>query len=84
MNIDLCPYKNIFGKENNGLHKKFRLFDIAFFDVIATILGAYTIHYYTKQNFYQVLAILFLLGIISHRLFCVRSTIDKFLFPDFE
>ena len=84
MNIDLCPYKHLIGKENTGLRKKFRLFDIGLIDTLSVIAGAYAIHYYSKQNFYQILAILFILGIISHRLFCVRSTIDKFLFPDFE
>jgi hypothetical protein len=84
MNIDLCPYKNIFGEENTGSHKKFRLFDIAFYDVIGTVLIAYAIHYYSKQNFYQILLILFLIGIILHRLFCVKTTVDKFLFPDYD
>jgi hypothetical protein len=84
MNIDLCPYKHLFGKENKGIHKRFRLFDIALVDVVVTILGAYAIHYYTKQNFYHILAIVFLIGIISHRLFCVKTGIDKILFPEFD
>jgi hypothetical protein len=84
MNINLCPYRYLIGKENTGLRKKFRLFDIAVIDTLTVIGGAYAIHYYSKENFYQILVILFLLGIIAHRLFCVKSTIDKFLFPDYD
>jgi len=76
----LCKYKDIFGKPNTGNHK-YRIFDIAIIDVISTILLAYIISFYTK-NFPLTLGILFIIGIIFHRLFCVRTTIDKILFPN--
>ena len=77
----LCKYKNIFGKEGQGVHS-YRFLNIAIVDVIATVIGAYIIHLYTKYKFINVLLFLFLLGIIAHRLFCVRTTIDKLLFKD--
>jgi hypothetical protein len=79
MEKSLCPYKYIFGKPNEGIHK-YRIFDIAIIDVIMTIIGAFGISKFFHLNFKFVLIILFLLGIISHRLFCVKTTIDKLLF----
>ena len=79
MNLSLCPYKNLFGKPSEGIHK-YRFFDIAFFDVIGTIVVSYFIAQYIKQDFKMVLTISILLAIILHRLFCVRTTIDKLLF----
>jgi hypothetical protein len=76
-----CKYKNIFGEVSKGIHS-YRLFNIAVVDVIATIIIAYIIYlYYPKYNFWLILGLLFLLGIICHRVFCVRTTIDKLLFP---
>jgi hypothetical protein len=77
----LCQYKNIFGKPNTGLHK-YRIFNIAIVDVILTIIFAYFIYLaLPKYNYFCILFFLFLLGIFFHRLFCVRTTIDKLLFP---
>jgi hypothetical protein len=76
-----CPYKNIFGAPNTGAHS-YRIFNLAIVDIIMTIIGAYIISYFSKFSFYYTLAILFITGIILHRLFCVRTTIDKLLFPN--
>jgi len=76
-----CEYKNMFGKAREGVHS-YRFLNIAVVDTIATIIIAYLIHAFTKVNFFLVLLLLFLLGIISHRLFCVRTTIDKLLFKE--
>jgi hypothetical protein len=76
-----CQYKDIFGKVGEGVHS-YRVFNIAIVDVLFTILGAYLIHLYILPQYetIYILAFLFLLGIIFHRLFCVRTTIDKLLF----
>ena len=79
MNLTLCPYKNLFGKPNEGVHK-YRILDIAVVDLICTIVAAYLISRYYNQDFKIILGILILLGIIMHRLFCVKTTIDKILF----
>jgi len=78
--IDLCKYKNSLGIPNKGIHS-YRLFGLAIADVIMTIILALIISYFSKWNVIYVLLTLFLLGIFLHRLFCVRTTIDKLLFP---
>jgi hypothetical protein len=75
----LCKYKHIFGIPGKGLHK-YRIFNIAIIDVVLTIILAIIISYLLKINFIITLIILFLVGIIMHRIFCVRTTIDKLLF----
>lgn len=79
MNLSLCPYKNSLGKVKKGLHS-YRLFDIAMFDVIGTIGISFMISKYYDLDFIEVMTIAFLLGIILHHLFCVRTTVDKILF----
>ena len=74
-----CQYKNFFGEPNTGAHR-YRIFDIAIVDVALTILAAAIIAWFFGVSFWVTLLILFLLGIIVHRLFCVRTTIDKLLF----
>jgi len=77
--LTLCKYKDILGVPNQGVHS-FRIFNIAIVDVLLTILAAYIISYFFKTNFLYTLLFMFILGIISHRIFCVRTTIDKLLF----
>jgi fatty acid desaturase len=78
---NLCPYKNALGIPGKGVHS-YRIFNIAIMDVIMTIIGALVISYLSGWNFGWTLLGLFLLGIFLHRLFCVRTTIDKILFPN--
>ena len=75
----LCKYKDILGIPGKGLHQ-YRIFNIAIVDVLLTILAAFLISYFLSFNFWITLIILFLLGILLHRLFCVKTTIDKILF----
>ena len=83
--MNLCKYKNIFGELGTGVHS-IRICNIAIIDVILTILGGMLIQTILLQWFHIyieltiVLVSLFILGIILHRLFCVRTTIDKLLF----
>jgi len=75
----LCQYKDLFGKVGEGVHS-LRIFDIAVVDLGLTILIAYLIHLFLKYDFLIVFIVLFLSGILLHRIFCVRTTIDKLLF----
>jgi len=83
--MNLCKYKNIFGEIGTGVHS-IRIFNIAIIDVILTILGGILIQTILLQCFHIyieltiVLVSLFILGIILHRMFCVRTTVDKLLF----
>jgi len=77
----LCQYKDILGEPNTGLHS-YRIFDIAIIDVLLNVIIALLIHHYffSKKPLYYVLIGVFLAGIVAHRLFCVRTTIDKLIF----
>jgi fatty acid desaturase len=78
-------YKHIFGKERQGAHAlRIPFLNVALVDVVATIVGAFLIAYFTKWSFLWTLLGLFLLGIVLHRLFCVKTTVDVFLTKLFE
>jgi len=91
--MNLCKFSNMLGKPGEGVHS-FRIFDIAVVDVILTLVGAFFIYFIIKTvlkigdievNYWLYLIILFMLfilGIILHRLFCVKTTVDKFLFGE--
>jgi uncharacterized membrane protein len=72
----LCPYKNIFGKVGEGAHK-YRLFGFAIVDTVLTLVGAFLIAHYTKQDPILIFLILILLSILVHRAFCVETTLTK-------
>lgn len=76
----LCQYKDALGEVGKGVHS-YRIFNIAIVDVLLTILGAYIIHLFTPSySFISILIFLFVLGVILHRIFCVKTTVDKILF----
>ena len=79
--MNLCKYKDLFGIPKTGVHS-YRFLNLAIADVIMTIIGAGLISYLFKISFLFTTISLFILGIILHRLFCVRTTIDKLLFPN--
>jgi hypothetical protein len=78
--MSLCKYKDAFGKPGQGIHS-FRIFGIAVADVLLTVLAAYGISKYFGYAFSTTTFVLFLLGIVMHRLFCVETPIQKLLFP---
>ena len=83
----LCKYKDILGEPNKGVHS-IRLFDISLIEIPETILLGMILQYCLSRFFNinihlgLLLLLLFILGIILHRLFCVRTTIDKLLFDE--
>ena len=79
----LCAYSELFGKVGEGVHS-YRVFDIAVVDVIGTIIGAYFLqkNFFMEYTFIQVTVAIFIIGIISHRLFYVKTTVDKLLFSE--
>lgn len=68
------------GEVGKGIHS-YRLFNIAYIDVIVVALAAFFISYFFKFNVAYTFVAFFLLGIICHRVFCIRTTVDKLLFP---
>jgi len=79
--MSLCKYKNMLGIPGQGIHS-FRIFNIAVVDVVLTIILSYIISYISNKSFLWTLLIVFIIGIILHRVFCVKTTIDKFLFQN--
>jgi hypothetical protein len=76
-----CKYRDILGRVGEGSHS-YRIFDLAIVDIVSTILAAVCIQYFLLPKYSLAIVIFgfFCLGIFFHRLFCVPTTIDKFLF----
>lgn len=70
----------MFGEPGTGAHA-FRIFDIAVADVGFVILAAAGISWLSGKSVILITMALFILGIFAHRVFCVRTTVDKILFP---
>lgn len=78
----LCHYKNLFGKPGKGIHS-FRIANLAIFDIIITLLFAYILCLlFPNIPKYIFFIGIFILGVVAHRLFCVKTTINNFLFPN--
>ena len=77
--MSLCRYRDTIGQPGKGIHS-FKICDIAVVDVVSTLIGAWIIAKVFKLNYLLTLLIFWILGMILHRIFCVRTTIDKLLF----
>lgn len=73
-----CEYRHIFGKEGEGVHS-YRIFGIAAVDLILTIIAAVLISWYTQKNVVIVFAILMILAVFLHWLFCVKTRTNELL-----
>jgi hypothetical protein len=69
----------ILGVSGQGIHS-YRIFNIAYMDVIMTLIGSIFLAWLLKWNYVKTIVGMFILGIIVHKLFCVRTTVDKWLF----
>ena len=79
-NMTLCKYKDVFGRPKEGAHA-LRVFDVAVVDVVLTLVVAVAVSAHFHVPVWQCALALFALGIAAHRAFCVRTTVDKALFP---
>ena len=89
--MNLCQYKNLFGAPRTGVHAyRIPIVDVATIDLLMTVGASYIISKYvfdkdtkkTNYPFWITFLIVFIIAIIAHRVFCVRTTVDKFLFPN--
>lgn len=80
MVFGLCKYKNAFGKLNTGIHS-YKIGGISVLDFGVAAIAAYILSLLLRTQFLQTFILFLILGIIVHRMFCVRTTVDKFLFP---
>lgn len=74
-----CLYKDIFGEPNKGVHS-YRLAGFAIVDILMTMAAALMSSWLLETSFSLTLIIFFLMGIIFHRVFCVRTALDIMLF----
>ena len=79
--MSLCQYKDLFGRPNEGL-RRYRIAGIAIYDTVIVLIICLLISYFSNIAFYKVFVVIFVSGIIAHRMFCVRTGIDKLLFTD--
>jgi len=59
------------GVPNEGIHSY----------VLGTIIGSILLAYIMQWSYIKTIVGMFILGIILHKIFCVRTTVDKTLFP---
>jgi hypothetical protein len=71
------------GLPKEGIHS-YRLFNVAYVDVTMTIIGALLLAWAMKWSYLKTIVGMFILGIGLHRMFCVRTTLDKLLFPTYN
>ncbi len=75
----LCQYKNIFGKPNEGFHQD-RFLGLAINDIIGTIIIGFAISYYFEIELLKVFIGLTVFVILIHKLFCVDTALNNFIF----
>ena len=74
-----CKYKHSLGVPGKGVHTHYM--GIAYKDVLGTLAIAIILHFiFPKVSIWLLIILLFLLGIVLHRIFCVPTTIDKYIF----
>lgn len=71
--MNLCKYRNIFGKPNEGAHRH-KIFGFALVDIIATLLASLLISYVSGYSYFKVLIFLLIVGQLLHYIFCVNTT----------
>jgi len=73
-----CPYKYIFGVPGTGIHK-YRFLGTAIVDYIGTILLAMLVTKFTGVPLVITTICMFLLGILLHYLFCLKTGTEMWL-----
>lgn len=83
----LCQYRDIGGIPGKGIHQ-YRFLGMAAFDLFATLIGCLLLYYMfqkfgnlfvRKIRLWVIIVVVFSLGIFTHWLFCVPTTINKWL-----
>jgi len=78
--MSLCQYSTSLGVPGQGAHS-YRILNIAIVDVGLLLVFAVLVMLIFSCSFLFALLVSFIIGIICHRVFCVRTTIDQLLFP---
>lgn len=67
-----CPYSQILGIPKEGIHAR-RVFGLALFDTVATIIAAAITSYFMKVSFTYSLIVWFISGEVLHYAFGVQT-----------
>ena len=79
--MKMCQYANIFGEPGKGAHK-YRIFNIAIIDLALTLIVCFYISTKTSLNIGVIILTALILSIFIHKLFCVKSTLTNYLWPN--
>lgn len=78
--MGLCQFRNSLGCPRQGIHA-FRVGGFAAADVLGTFGLAFVMHHFLpKWSFLSCFSVVFGLGVLCHRIFCVKTTLDSLLF----
>ena len=72
-----CSYRNSLGVPGKGIHT--HIGGIAIADVIATFIGAWLISRFTGWKLLPTTIGFFVLGVVLHDVFCVKTTFGKLI-----
>lgn len=78
MAMDLCRFRDIFGKPGEGAHA-YRFLGYAAVDVMLTVLLAVVLSWFVGFSLSTLivgLVFAFGIGVLAHWLFCVRTTLN--------
>ena len=79
--MDLCQYKDLFGKPREGSHKyRIPFIDLALVDIALTVLAGFLAVKFTEFSPISVFIFLLILAIVSHKIFCVDTALNVALF----
>ena len=76
-----CEYRDLFGKPGEGFHKT-RLFGLAAYDLIGTIVLIIVVSVLTGVNILIIALFISILTVIIHRIFCVDTALNKKIFSE--
>ena len=67
-----CPYATALGVPGQGIHAT-RIFGLALYDIVFTIIGAFLFSYLFGYSFWTVLLFLLVLGEVLHYAFGTQT-----------
>ena len=70
--MSLCKYKNAFGKLGTGIHS-YKIRGVSVLDFGVAAIAAYLLSLLLRTPFWITFILFLILGIIIHRMFCVRE-----------
>lgn len=79
--MDLCRFRDAFGKPNEGAHSA-RFMGLAALDLALTVFGAFALAgFRLDSDFVLYFALVWAVGVAAHVIFCVRTPITRALVP---